>query len=476
MSRDPLRFRAAWVVAAATGFWVLALGLTSLLAWGGYAIIAYAPDYAFAGLAAWGLALGLGFGFLPRLSFKKDTSAPPLPPGEHPRLQAFVREIAAKAGAPAPDALYVFHEANAFAGLRRGRLLAKRESVVGIGLPLLAVLTESESRAVLAHEMGHHIGGDVALGPWVHRTRRAIARAVDRLEGSSFWLHLPFVAYAELFLKTSARISRAQEFAADALSAKIAGPGATASALRKTDVIASAWGTFFRSEVVPLLATGRLPPLLEGWNRYWRAAQTPHTPAFEALQGALSTDALLGDEDTHPPLPERIAALGDPAALPDGAGPSLSLLDDVRQVEERVLRDLVRDDAKLTSIAWDAVADEVWLPLWREAVAASRSALARLDISGLPAALAQWEPLAEATRRGPAVASREAERRRVIRLVSTWFAVALADRGWTIEAPPGLAVTATRDGRSLQPFVMVTEMAATPDAAAWSRTCAEHQL
>ena len=476
MSRDPLRFRAAWVVAAAIGFWALGIGLTSLLAWGGYAIVAYAPDHVLAGFAAWGLALALAIGFLPRLSFKKDTSTPPLPPDEHPRLRAFVREVAVKAGAPAPHALYVFHDANAFAGLRRKRVLAKRESFVGIGLPLLAVLTESESRAVLAHEMGHHVGGDVALGPWVHRTRRAIARAADRLEGSSFWLHLPFVAYAELFLKTSARISRAQELAADGLAAKIAGPDATASALRKTDVIASAWGAFFQSEVVPVLAKGRLPPLLEGWDRYWRAAQTPHTPAFEALQRMSSANRLVGEGDTHPALPERLAALGDPVPLSDDAPSALSLLDDVRRVEERVLRNLVREDARLAAIAWDAVANEVWLPFWREAVDASKAALTRLDVLGLPGALAHWEPLAEATRRGPAVASHEAERRRVIRLVSTWFVVTLADRGWNIEAPPGHEVTATRDGKSLKPFALVTSMAAAPDAAAWSRVCAEHGL
>jgi Zn-dependent protease with chaperone function len=476
VSRDPLRFRAAWVVAAAAGFWVLGIGLTSLLAWGGYAIVTYAPEHALAAFAAWGLALVLAFGFLPRVSFEKEKSTPPLATSEHPRLHAFVREVAAKAGSPAPDALYVFHEANAFAGLRRKRLLGKRESIVGIGLPLLAVLTESESRSVLAHEMGHHVGGDVALGPWVHRTRRAIARAADRLEGSSFWLHLPFVAYAELFLKSSARISRAQELAADSLAAKIAGPGPAASALRKVELVASAWGTFFQSEVVPLLAKGRLPPLLEGWDRYWRAAQTPDTPAFEALHGVLSANTLVGESDTHPPLAERLAALGDPAPLSDRAPPALSLLDDVARVEERVLRDLLRQDAKLAPIAWDAIADEVWLPLWREAVGANQAALARLDVRGLPGVLARWEPLAQATRRGPAVASPAAEKLRVVRLVATWFAVTLADRGWRIEAPPGQAVRAMREAQALEPFALVTSMADAPDAGAWSRVCAEHGL
>src|SRR4029079_16607628 len=114
------------------------------------------------------------------------------------RLQAFVREAARRAGSPPPDRLHVFHEANAFAAIHRPKLFAKRDSIVGIGLPLLAVLSENEAMSVLAHEMGHHVAGDVKLGPWVHKTRRALARTADRLEGSSFWLHLPFVAYAEL--------------------------------------------------------------------------------------------------------------------------------------------------------------------------------------------------------------------------------------------------------------------------------------
>jgi Zn-dependent protease with chaperone function len=474
--RDPLRFRAAWVVLAAVGFWVLAVGLVSLLVWGGFAIVAYAPDHVVAGVAAWGLALALAYGVLPRGSSEKEDPSPPVGPAEHPRLRAFVLDVAAKAGARPPDAVYVFHEANAFAGRRRGRLLAKRESVVGIGLPLLAVLTESESRAVLAHEMGHHVGGDVALGPWVHRTRRAIARAVERLEGSSFWLHLPFVAYAELFLRASARISRAQELAADALAATVAGPAATASALRKVDVIASAWGTFFHSEVVPLLAKGRLPPLLDGWHRYWSAAQTPDTPAFESLESVLKASHFVAEGDTHPPLGERIAALGDPAPVSDGAPPALALLDDVARAEERVLRDLLEAGAKLEPIAWDVIAEEVWLPAWREVIEPHKHALARFDVRSLPGALAQWEPIAGATRRGPAVASPEAERRRVVHLVAKWFIVGLADRGWRVEAPPGLAVRATRDGRSLEPFALVASQADAPDAALWARVCAEHGL
>ena len=50
---------------------------------------------------------------------------------------------------------------------------------LGAGLPLLAWLSRSELESVIAHEFGHHVSGDLALGPWVHRTRRTIGGALD---------------------------------------------------------------------------------------------------------------------------------------------------------------------------------------------------------------------------------------------------------------------------------------------------------
>src|SRR5258708_2965851 len=111
-----LSARAAWLIALAAGFWALAIGLTAVLAVGGWAILTYAPEDTMAGFVAWGLAAVLAFGFIPRWSRKKDEEAPPLEPSDQPRLHSFVREVAAQAKGPVPDALYVFHDANAFVG------------------------------------------------------------------------------------------------------------------------------------------------------------------------------------------------------------------------------------------------------------------------------------------------------------------------------------------------------------------------
>ena len=474
-----LRHRAAWVAAAAVGFWVLTIGLTLLLVVGGAAILTYAPDYGIAGLFAFALAGALAFGAMPRLSFKEDETSPPLGADEHPRLRSLVSRVAERTGALAPEALFVMHDANAFAGRVRLRRFARRQPSVGIGLPLLAVLTQEEASAVIAHEMGHHIAGDVRLGPWVHRTRRAIARAVDRLEGSSFWFHLPFVAYADFFMRTSVKISRAQELQADAASARVAGAAAAASALRKIEVLSAAWQAYFQSEVLPVLNKARLPPLLDGFGRYWHAAQTPGTPAFEALCAAMSKSHLPGPADTHPPLAERIAALGDPRTEGDATSTTdlaLDLLDDVPRVEERVMRELLRDPrTALKPVSWEQISEEVWLPAWREAVKEHAGALGKLTASALPVALERWESLAQATRRGLAVLSPEAERRELSRLLSAWLTVHLADRGFRVDAQPGLAVVALREGQRLEPYAAVEAMLKpTPERnREWARTCEE---
>jgi hypothetical protein len=299
---------------------------------------------------------------------------------------------------------------------------------------------------------------------------------------------LPFVAYADFFGKRSLALSRAQELQADAVSARVAGAEAAASALRKIEVLASAWNVYWGAEVRPLLEHGCLAPLLAGFDLFWGAAQTPGTPAFEALSVALRDNQRAHVLDSHPTLAERLAALG---CAPEGDAPerklgdsvgandpsALGLLDDVEAVEERVLRELLNDPkAPLRAVRWEAIAEDMWLPTWRKTIEQHTGALARVRVRDLPAVLAGWQALADSTRRGLAIASPAAERRRVTQLLGVWLVVTLADRGYQIDAAPGRAVTATRDGQSLQPFTELTAMRDAPDPAAWERTCDAHGL
>jgi Zn-dependent protease with chaperone function len=82
---------------------------------------------------------------------------------------------------------------------------------MGLGLPLLRVLTISQLRAVLAHEFGHYYGGDTKLGPWIYKTRSAIGRTLDSLRGHEGWsslLQLPFLWYGKMFLRITHAVSR----------------------------------------------------------------------------------------------------------------------------------------------------------------------------------------------------------------------------------------------------------------------------
>jgi len=469
---ESLARRAFWLAAFAVGFWGLAVGLVVGFAALGAWIGRYAPEYMAAAFAAWGLAGALAVGLLPRNLLRKNEARPALSGAGDPGLRGFVRDVAERAGALEPDVLRVYHDANAFASLERRSLLGKRVSTIGIGLPLFALLRQDELRSVLAHEMGHHLAADVRLGPWVRRTRRAIATAAERFEGSSFWLHLPFLAYATFFMKASLRVSRAQELSADARAVAVAGRAATASALRKIEILGAAWQAYFASEVLPIVDERRLPPLLAGFELYWRAAQTPGTPAFAVLSSVLEASKVASPEDTHPPLAARLAALGDPAQEGDESPPAIALLDDVAKAEEQVLRELLRDRTlDLRPVAWEAVAPSVWLPIWRKAVVEAPP-LKKLELADLAAAVEDWGVIAAGTRRGPALLSPQAERRRVMRLLGAWLTVTLADAGFRVTAAPGRAVCAEREGETLEPFALLDELATGAMAAeGWARIC-----
>ena len=248
--REP-KHRAVWVAAAAVGFWVLAIGLTLLLVWGGVAILEYAPDYDLAAFMTFALAGALAFGAMPRVSFEPEETSPPLGHDEHPRLRSLVKHVAERTGARAPEALFVTHDANAFAGSVRLRRFARRQRAVGIGLPLLAVLTGKEASAVIAHEMGHHVGrrSPGSLGAPDTSSDRARGRSP---RGVEFLVSPSLRRLCRIFHEgTSVKISRAQELQADAVSAKVAGAAAAASALRKIEVLSAAWQAYFRGGSSP---------------------------------------------------------------------------------------------------------------------------------------------------------------------------------------------------------------------------------
>lgn len=463
-----MALRAAVLLLAWAGFHVLGLSLCLALLWIPWAQIAYGsgPDLGgcLAGLGAFWVLWGLR----PRFRRQQDLDLS-IPGDRHPKLHALVADVARRAGHPVPHELHLLPYANAYA-TRRGGFLGGGRSMVAIGLPFLAWLDRAAVEAIIAHELGHHLAGDVRLGPWVHRTRSLMGNALDHLEGSGFLLDLPFVGYARVFLRYSLSVSRAQELAADAVSAKVAGADAAARALLRIDERSSAWDAYLQTEIVPMLEAGFLPQLLVGF-RHFEAALAKEKQTLDENRPQPAEKA--SPYDTHPTLEERLGALGVKASPAMPTDDALELLDAAGEAEVEVLRRMLIHEARpLRALAWESAGSELWLPRFRERLEPHTAALAKLAPELLPRALARIDEWAARLRTGLALLSPEANRRQVVLLFGTWFAVHLVDHGFELEALPGWPVRAVRSGLVVEPFAEVGALFdGKLDDAAWLARC-----
>jgi Zn-dependent protease with chaperone function len=107
-----------------------------------------------------GLLVLIAIALRPRFP-KLDPDAEPLTRDRAPTLFALIDRVADAIGAPRPHVVAVDDQFNASAGasgIRRRRVLC-------LGLPLLGVLRPQERVALIGHELGHFVNGDVRRGP-----------------------------------------------------------------------------------------------------------------------------------------------------------------------------------------------------------------------------------------------------------------------------------------------------------------------
>jgi len=189
---------------------------------------------------------------------------------------------------------------------------------MGLGLPLMSILTVSQFRAVLAHEFAHYYGGDTSLGPWVYKTKMAMIRTFQTMGSLGEFARYAVLAimhlivstilkwYFIVFLRAINIVSRRQEFRADELACLVAGPKPLIDGLRAIHAAGPAWGSYWASEVSPILSNGRIPPLGEGFARF--LASPVVAPQVETNVQKELREGKASPYDTHPPLRERIAA------------------------------------------------------------------------------------------------------------------------------------------------------------------------
>jgi heat shock protein HtpX len=353
------------------GFYAMAIGIAALLVYLPYAELVYA-DRLHLKLAIFCLvgAVVIIAAIIPRWD-RFEPPGPTVTPEREPDLFATIRQVAAATGQRMPADVYVVGDVNAWVAQRGGVMGIGGRRVMGLGLPLLQALTVSELRAVLAHEFGHFHGGDTKVGRIVYQTRAAIMRTVASLAEQESWLQILFVFYAKLFLRVSHAVSRYQEYAADRLSASIAGSRALAEGLKKVHGASFAYECYWNDELRPVLEAGYFTPVAEGFGRYL-SGELGLAVLNASTEHAVSSDAH-DPYDTHPPLRERLAAL---RGLPEGDGsegsePAVTLLRDVRSVEWALIGHRVSTAVghELKPIGWEQAVQTVYLPAWATAAA-----------------------------------------------------------------------------------------------------------
>jgi len=401
-----------------------------------------------------------------------EAPGPRLEQAQHPRLFEEIKWVANATEQPMPEDIYLVADLNAWVSQRGGILGVGGRRVMGLGLPLLGLLSVPELRAVLAHEFGHYHGGDTSLGPLVYRTRAAMERTLVALGEHSSALQKPFEWYAALFLRVSHSVSRAQELSADALAARVVGAAPLASGLKKVHGAGAAFVAFWRDELVPVLQQGRRPPIAEGFRGFLRAESV--AVAVDNHVAMLMASADANPFDTHPSLAARIAAL---AVEGPGTGEderAIDLLEDQDALEDEILAfHLASDEPRLTRIDWRDVPEAVLVPSWRDLTIRFGPFLADLTASGLPARVQQLTAGDDLLDRVVGVRLNDAQRLELANsIIGSALAILVAERGWSVSADPGDPVVLVSGDDRFAPFSIAAGLSSgelTPTE--WRRSC-----
>lgn len=384
---------------------------------------------------------------------------PLLRSSDHPRLFTEIENTAKAMNQKAPEDVFLVADVNAWVAEYSGK------RVMGVGLPLLSILSASQFRAVLAHEFGHYYSGDTKLGPWIYSTRAAISRTIRRLsEKGHDFLRVPFREYGTLFLRVTQKISRMQEYRADELAAEYAGGKALVSGLKTTYAGSVGYDYFWRNELAPVLEEGYAPPFIAGFQECLRL------PRVEAAIKK-SIETRLNDEDeeddtyeSHPPLKKRIEAIErkyEPDREPENV-PAICLLENTSSLEQQLVAQLFHSAGKsgpVRSISWEDTGRLVYLPKWKRSVAEFSKELAGLTPASIPSLIQDHERLfGNLYAKAGGNVAREDLVRQASYLIGASLAVLLSQRGWQAHTELGSNIRMEKVDEMLDPFSVLPDL------------------
>lgn len=243
-----------------------------------------------------------------------------------PALFALLDRLRQAAKAPAVHRVVIDGGFNAgISQIPRLGLFGWHRNHVALSLPLLQSLTPIQAETVLAHELAHLQRGHARFSNWIYRVRMTWLRIDHYLQTHRNWTLAPFRSmfgwYMPRFHAYSFAHARAQEYEADRFAARLTSAPAAAGALVAVAVGArrfdeTFWpGVFSEARRQPQPSAGPYQSLTAFF-----AEPPPADQAKGYIDDRLAMRPSL--EDTPPTLADRLAALGQPAALPAREGPS----------------------------------------------------------------------------------------------------------------------------------------------------------
>jgi heat shock protein HtpX len=402
------------------------------------------------GLCGFVIAGTMLWSLIPRRDNFKEPG-PTLDKFSHPKLFAELEYIASALDEPLPDEVFLIPQANAFVADRGGIMGVGSRRVMGIGLPLIAIMSLTEFRAILAHEFAHYYGGDTRLGPWVYKTRMAMVRAIQNMASVGSWIRIALAqlvfrlvlallqGYWKIFFRATQLVSRRQEYRADELACYITAADALVSGLKKVHAANVAFGAYWGFEVTPLLNLGYRPPIAEGFAMFVQAPEV--AMQIEKLAQKELSEPKTSAYDSHPPLRDRISAatrlsIGKQESTP---GFAADLFGDLREEELRLLS-WNNDSSKikvLKPLDWQNLASA--LPqIWQDVILKSSQFLGEHTTESLPDVVSN---LAEIGSRIPdpegMLLTPQQRAGRAEEVFGTALALALANAGWRLHMQPG---------------------------------------
>lgn len=443
--------RSALLMALWLGFWLLpALFMLALLALPFSQLQAKAA-LELSGFAAISGALLLAYTLRPRGWSNAAITDPHsliLMPAQAPLLHTLLQHMAGEMKLLAPIEVRLISSTEVRVHAKRnwrGKLSGLQ---IGLGLPLFGSLSETELSALIVHEFAHLLPKQAALCAWIYRIRQKLVNAVSDLDHSLFLPDKIIYYFALLFLRLSAPLARAHEFAADALAARQTGVIATRAALEKIHLIGPMWFSYLDYELLPAVQRGACLPIFEGFRSFCQPT-TKRAAVQEAIRRAANRPT--AQFDCHPTLAERIDALtpgGKPAYPP--LAQCLHLLGGPSAAEQTWYSQF--GQGRLRETSWDAFGEQILQAQILKRFAGNWMDPAKMPLTQLPQLAYQFDDLWDKLRpEGISFLSTQGQRNYVLELLEEWISACLITRGFSPKVAPGQALAMQRDAQLVQP-------------------------